>query len=117
MFGNLVLGETTAAALTWSWTSHVLCFLCDVPLGGALLFFLVRRYRREGQERLKLAMATSGFTVLHGFGHLMIGSKGGEELIAQGKQAPVCSFVALLCFLLLGPYLGYLNGLRPRVCV
>ena len=53
--------------------SHMMCVLSDVSVGSALMLESVRLYRRYTHPNLRLAIAVSAFTVMHGFGHAFIG--------------------------------------------
>jgi hypothetical protein len=61
--------------------SHLMCALTDVLVGSALMLESVRRYRRFAHPELRLAMAVSAFSVMHGFGHAFIGLVQGADFM------------------------------------
>jgi hypothetical protein len=99
----------------------MLCLLGDVLVGSALMLESVRRYRRYPHPNLRLAMAVSAFTVMHGFGHAFIGLVLGAdfmESVRPGNLPAVAFalyFVSVFAFLSLAPYLGYLSGVNPKL--
>mmetsp|Transcript_66747 Transcript_66747/g.169188 ORF Transcript_66747/g.169188 Transcript_66747/m.169188 type:complete len:295 (-) Transcript_66747:141-1025(-) len=106
-----------------AFNSHALCFVGDLLGGGALLRENLRRYRQSHDPRLQVAVAVSGFTVAHGFGHLMIGVVLENDFMANVRpsQVPI-AYTALYytvasVFLSIGPFLGFCNGVPRSLCV
>lgn len=103
--------------------SHDLCFLGDLFGGGWLLWENYKRYRQAPRTSLEVAMLTCLFTVMHGFGHLVIGHAFPRDFMAQFR-IPTLSWgwlvglcIAYCTFLSLGPFLGYCNRVHPAICV
>jgi hypothetical protein len=101
--------------------SHMLCLLGDVVVGGALMLESVRRYRSCAHPNLRLAIAVSAFTIMHGFGHAFVGLVLGADFMeaVRPRNLPAVAFamyfVSVFAFLSLAPYLGYLNGVDPKL--
>ena len=103
------------------WNSHRLCCAGDLAVGGLILGLFASRYQREtrpnAKEALQLVMATAGFTIMHGLGHLFIGDLLGDDFMQSVRPDRLsfpllCIYYLLLCgFLALGPYLGVRNTL------
>lgn len=108
------------------WNSHRLCCAGDLAVGGLILGLFASRYQREtrpnAKEALQLVMATAGFTIMHGLGHLFIGDLLGDDFMQSVRPDRLsfpllCIYYLLLCgFLALGPYLGVRNGMEPLFC-
>eukprot|EP00929_Paragymnodinium_shiwhaense_P042260 TRINITY_DN21890_c0_g1_i3.p1 TRINITY_DN21890_c0_g1~~TRINITY_DN21890_c0_g1_i3.p1 ORF type:complete len:326 (-),score=25.45 TRINITY_DN21890_c0_g1_i3:156-1133(-) len=109
---------------SYHFSSHTLCFLLDVVVGVWLTKANVDVACRCSTPPLMLAVAVSIFTVLHGWGHLIIGHVLPLEF-QDAFNVPtdypfsrfICQFTGMGMFLSMGPYVGYLHGVRSPVCV
>jgi hypothetical protein len=68
-------------------------------------------------------MAEAAFTILHGVAHFLLGHILDPALLSSAQKyfRPnswlFISYISMICFLCLGPYLGYLNGIDRYVCL
>lgn len=106
-----------------AFSSHTLCFFGDLLGGTALLWENLRRFRHYPCVHLKVPMAVSAFTVLHGLGHFVIGNMVEKDFMSKVRPKDVSPelfvlyFVLTLALLALGPFLGHCNGVNPWVCI
>ena len=115
--------EGFCVSVTFSLSSHGWSCLLDLLFGLALLFFNARPWPSSvgGQ----LAALVSLFTLMHGLAHGALGHFEGfdEEFLDQlrPQRAPcflaLSVLLALSAFLAIGPFVGYVHGVRVDLCV
>jgi len=137
-FYDINKGAATLTSTSWfssgfcvweghGFTSHTLCVIGDLLVGGALFLGSFRRHQKECRARakgcLRLGMAEAAFTMFHGLGHLFIGQVLEKDFMNSVRPAVLPAhllvgyYILLVAFLALGPYLGARNGVAPVVCV
>eukprot|EP00405_Crypthecodinium_cohnii_P010801 CAMPEP_0206427560 /NCGR_PEP_ID=MMETSP0324_2-20121206/5110_1 /ASSEMBLY_ACC=CAM_ASM_000836 /TAXON_ID=2866 /ORGANISM="Crypthecodinium cohnii, Strain Seligo" /LENGTH=343 /DNA_ID=CAMNT_0053892857 /DNA_START=164 /DNA_END=1195 /DNA_ORIENTATION=+ len=104
------------------YNSHFLSFAGDLIGGGWLFFKNWQRYRETANPKLRVAVAVSAFTILHGVGHFIIGFVLSEDFMAEVRPSRVAvlqsvlNFKIAVVFFSLGPFLGWSNGIPLQTC-
>ena len=109
-------------------TSHTLCFVADVFIGGWLTLENWRWYNAgsSAHSRSLLPVGLAVFTALHGMGHLLVGEVMAVDFMEQTRPGnllanhpllfvPYVTVVAV--FLGIGPWLGVAQGVPLKNAV
>lgn len=102
-------------------TSHTLCFVADLVIGGALLATNWHWYRSSAARSL-FPVGVSLFTIMHGFGHFLISSLDQDFMESvRPSRLPWLTllgyYMCTVAFLGIGPWLGVVNGAPLWPCV